>query len=130
MRSRSPRSVVVAIAIVVVTVLALWLIVRPRFREFISVTGGGTGALVAVSVLLGIAALAPIAALGRDKPLTLLVVSIALLTAGCGLVLSIGSRGASDGLYMLPLLLGAFLLVAVSLFATRSLHRRQRSNHT
>lgn len=129
MRFRSLRPVVAALAIVVLTALALGLIVRPRFYEYISVTGGGRGELVGVAVLLGIAALTPIAALDCDGSLAPLVVSIALLTAGCGLVLKIGSREASDGLYLLPLLLGAFVLVAGSILATRSLHRRQRSDH-
>jgi hypothetical protein len=122
---RERTTLIAAVSIVALTMLLVATVIRPRLAQLRSATTDiGGGSLLAVGLLIALAALTPMAALGRTKTWKLVAVSAGALVLGSALVLSFNERDGSDGLFMFPLLLGSMLILAFSAVLTLRLRRR------
>jgi len=111
--------------IVAMTTLVVAAVIWPRLTQLQSATTTmGGGSLLAVGLLVALAALIPMTALGRTKIWKPVALSTGALIVGSALVLSFDERKGSDGLFMFPLLLGSIVILAFSAILTLRLRRR------
>jgi hypothetical protein len=119
---------IAAASIVALTTLMVATVIRPRLAQLRSATTNvGGGSLLVVGLLIAVAALTPMAALGRTRTWKPVALSSGALVLGSALVLSFNERDGSDGLFMFPLLLGSILILLLSAVLTHRLRRRPNS---
>ena len=125
MQPRYRNTLTATIAIVALTALAGAAIIWPRLVQLRTATTAFGGAeLLVVGLLIAIAALAPVAALGRVQTWKPVAVSVSALLLGSALVLSFDQRNGSDGLFIFPLQFGSILILVSSVVLTLRLRRR------